>query len=321
MNAERPTFGREFSPDDRQVMGVFVASAFAHAIALYLLLGVPAPIEQPTPIHLPAQESPVVIPVAYFDVDEPPAEPEPEAAEAAEAAPAAAEETVVVAEPEPREVVPPVAEPLEAPVEPVEPVEAPVEVAAVAPEVVTPEVVETPTPEVETIPVVTSAAADAPPAVPEVQAVAPPVDAPSGAQPQTANQVALADPGARSTAPNGSGAGGNGTNTAPSQGDGDIDGLRDRYHRQLSRRLSRLQNSYSPSLQRLMLEGTVVVSIILDEEGRIVDVVLAHSSGDPRLDDHAVDQVRRMRRLVSPPPELGLAARTVELPISYAIQS
>ena len=97
--------------------------------------------------------------------------------------------------------------------------------------------------------------------------------------------------------------------------------VRRRYLRRLQRQLARLQNSYSPTLRRLQLEGTVLLSIDLDSRGRIVAVHVSESSGYESLDAHAVAQVHRLRRLSAPPASLGIAGRRIELPISYSTRA
>lgn len=284
-------------------------SAAVHAVAIGGLLALPAPLDAPQPFVPPPSAEAPVIPVAYFDVApdpepevepapaEPPAEPEPELAAAPEPPPAEIEPQV---DPEPTryEPAPEPAAVVERDVPGEDVAAPPVEVAAVEP--AEPPVV------VDAAPEAVGASDDGV----DTGAVAIARPASNG----TGGGVAATAPGA------GQGTGDGAPAARPSGNGEDLDGVRARYHRQLQRRVARLQNGYSPTLQRLMLEGTVTVSIELDDRGRIVAVRLAESSGDTRLDEYAIEQVERLRRLVEPPPELGLAARTIELPISYSLR-
>lgn len=52
---------------------------------------------------------------------------------------------------------------------------------------------------------------------------------------------------------------------------------------------------YPSALIRKRIEGDVLVRVQLDEEGRVVDVAIARSSGHRALDDSALKQVRTWR--------------------------
>ena len=290
-----------WSGDERRLLSVLAGSAVLHTLLLIGVYAMPAPVEAPAPVRsLHVEER--LTPIVYFD-----AEPEEE-------------------------------EPVEEPdVEPAEPEEAPEPELAEAPEDPAPDDV-LPEPELDEEPVLAEAPAppqvDVPEPEPEepapaaVEVAAAPVEAvtpvDAGDGPEMPSTGAPSS-GALAAAPPSEGTpGGAGpvdsAGTAPAD-DADLGRMRSRFRRQLERRLAPLQNAYSPSLRRDAVEGIVVVEILIDDRGRIVNVELVSSSGDDRLDAYAVAEVRRLRRLVAPPPELGDSARVVELPISYAIRS
>lgn len=57
----------------------------------------------------------------------------------------------------------------------------------------------------------------------------------------------------------------------------------------------RIEPVYPSAARRDGEEGTVRLKVLVDERGRPTDVQVARSSGFPRLDDAAVDAVRRWR--------------------------
>lgn len=289
------------SSDARRMLATLGISAIVHAIALTVIHAAPQTVDSPEPVFARMDDrAPVAVEI--FVVEEVAPEPEP----LVEATPPEPEPLVeeVPAEPEPETVVERAPEPEPEPVD-VETPEAELAAAEAAPMLEEePEPVEAAVTETDMVAIGSD---DAGPELAQgtrggtTTGTAPTPVAGTGEPDATGTAVAARD--------------------GADDGDDALDGLRDRYRRNLERRLARLQNAYSPTLRRLMLEGTVVVVIELDDDGRIVAVNLAGSSGDDRLDEYALSQVRRLGRLVAPPPELGLAARTVELPISYSIQS
>jgi protein TonB len=58
---------------------------------------------------------------------------------------------------------------------------------------------------------------------------------------------------------------------------------------------SRVDPTYPPMSRRLGEEGTVRVKVLVDERGRARDVQIAQSSGFARLDQAAMDAVRRWK--------------------------
>ena len=58
---------------------------------------------------------------------------------------------------------------------------------------------------------------------------------------------------------------------------------------------SRVEPIYPPTLRRMSEEGTVQVRVLVDERGRPKEVNVGKSSGFPRLDQAAVEAVRKWR--------------------------
>jgi protein TonB len=57
----------------------------------------------------------------------------------------------------------------------------------------------------------------------------------------------------------------------------------------------RVEPAYPPTSRRLGEQGTVKLKVLVDEKGRAKDVVVGQSSGFPRLDQAAMEAVRKWR--------------------------
>lgn len=77
--------------------------------------------------------------------------------------------------------------------------------------------------------------------------------------------------------------------------------------------------AWTPAMRRQGLAGTIHLEIRVDADGRIVDVLVHRSSGNPSLDDEAMAQIRSLRRLPQPPSELGEEGRRLLVPLSYGV--
>lgn len=77
--------------------------------------------------------------------------------------------------------------------------------------------------------------------------------------------------------------------------------------------------AWTPAMRRQGLAGTIHLEIRVDADGRIVDVLVHRSSGNPSLDDEALAQIRSLRRLPQPPSELGEEGRRLLVPLSYGV--
>ena len=76
----------------------------------------------------------------------------------------------------------------------------------------------------------------------------------------------------------------------------------------------RPEPQYPPLALQMGQQGRVVISLTVDEAGRIVDASVKESSGFPILDRNALDSVKR--HWVFPP---GPANRLFEAPINYIL--
>jgi protein TonB len=78
--------------------------------------------------------------------------------------------------------------------------------------------------------------------------------------------------------------------------------------------------SYTRSLLRAQLEGRVVVALLVDAEGRVHGVRVARSSGEPMLDEAALEQLSQHRQVPAPPSALSWQPREIQLPIVFELR-
>ncbi|MEZ4253106.1 MAG: energy transducer TonB [Polyangiales bacterium] len=78
--------------------------------------------------------------------------------------------------------------------------------------------------------------------------------------------------------------------------------------------------TYTRSLLRAELEGRVVVALLVDAEGRVQGVRVARSSGEPMLDEAALQQLSRHTQVPAPPAELSWRPREIQLPIVFELR-
>ena len=78
--------------------------------------------------------------------------------------------------------------------------------------------------------------------------------------------------------------------------------------------------TYTRSLLRAELEGRVVIALLIDADGRIQRVRIDRTSGQPLLDEAALEQVSRFERVPPPPAELAWQPREIRLPIVYELR-
>lgn len=98
----------------------------------------------------------------------------------------------------------------------------------------------------------------------------------------------------------------------------DIDALYATYAATLERLIQR-HKSYPRVAQRAGLQGTVVVEVRIDDEGRIVAVRVLRSSGHGVLDRAAVASIERIGRFNAPPREVPWGDRPIEIPLQYTL--
>jgi len=76
------------------------------------------------------------------------------------------------------------------------------------------------------------------------------------------------------------------------------------------------EKRYPLAAQRIGLEGTVIISFVIDASGAFARVAVVSSSGNDLLDQAAVDTVKALSRKIPRPREIG----TLELPLRTAIR-
>jgi protein TonB len=77
--------------------------------------------------------------------------------------------------------------------------------------------------------------------------------------------------------------------------------------------------SYPATARQRGIEGTALLSVFVDADGRVGEVVVKQSAGHPDLDRAAVDAVRRWR---FEPARRGTdtVAMWVELPVAFQLR-
>lgn len=76
---------------------------------------------------------------------------------------------------------------------------------------------------------------------------------------------------------------------------------------------------YPRRLKRRRVEGEVVVAFTVDAGGRLLDHRIVRSSGEPGLDEAAIDLLVDADPMPAIPSSMGLARYTAELPVRYAL--
>jgi protein TonB len=77
---------------------------------------------------------------------------------------------------------------------------------------------------------------------------------------------------------------------------------------------------YPPEARMNRVEGRVVVRVVIDEQGRLLDATIATGSGHEVLDHAALDVIRRSCPL-SLPQALGRHQIVLRVPIQYRLDS
>lgn len=76
---------------------------------------------------------------------------------------------------------------------------------------------------------------------------------------------------------------------------------------------------YPDVARRAGIEGNVTLEVQIDEDGRILEVSVHDSSGHKILDRAAVDALRSIEELPSPPKALAEKSQTFHIPIRYKL--
>ena len=101
----------------------------------------------------------------------------------------------------------------------------------------------------------------------------------------------------------------------------DLGALRKGYARSLFPAV-RKHRVYPKTARRLGLEGRVVVAMVIDARGRVLDVKIHEPSPHAILNQAALTAMRRVQKVPAPPAEL-LGSRTkmrVAVPLNYALR-
>jgi len=79
---------------------------------------------------------------------------------------------------------------------------------------------------------------------------------------------------------------------------------------------------YPKTARRLNLQGRVLVTLVVDASGRVVDVKLRKSCGESMLDDAALESLARLRKVPAPPKAIMAGKTTLEItvPMNYSMR-
>lgn len=95
-----------------------------------------------------------------------------------------------------------------------------------------------------------------------------------------------------------------------------IDDIRSLYKAQLRSKIEE-NKSYPPMSRRLGQEGTVVVAFTLLKDGHIIDVTLDTPCEFERLNASALEAVKKVKRFLPIPDELGEKKMDIKVPIKF----
>lgn len=109
------------------------------------------------------------------------------------------------------------------------------------------------------------------------------------------------------------------TGSAPGPSAGELRGLRRGYLRGVYKLVDR-NKRYPRIARRGRKQGLVVLSVTIDEAGKILEVRVAKSSGHGVLDRSAAETVRSLKRLPKPPGALGWSRHKIKVPIRYTLR-
>lgn len=100
----------------------------------------------------------------------------------------------------------------------------------------------------------------------------------------------------------------------------ELRGLQRGYYSELNQMMRR-ERSYPRSARRRGLEGTVLVELVVDARGKLLKASVIRSSGHEVLDQAALADVRKMKRLPKPPKALKRRHVKLHIPFEYSLQS
>jgi periplasmic protein TonB len=162
----------------------------------------------------------------------------------------------------------------------------------------------------------------APVVVERTEEAAAPVAAPVEAAPiAPVDAVAMVNvstpPPARRYGPKGSEGGGGAQGEPVGVGGGvDREGLLKAYRRALYKAVDG-RKQYPAMARRARLSGVVHVSVVVDGQGKILEVGVERSSGHALLDEAACEAVRGLGAMPAPPDGLEWARQKIVIPVKY----
>lgn len=102
---------------------------------------------------------------------------------------------------------------------------------------------------------------------------------------------------------------------------GDLQGLVRGWMQRVGRTLmERAIHDYPAEAQRARLEGVVLISFLVDAQGRMSNIEIKRSSGHRLLDRAALASLKAVTKVPSPPAALVAMAKPITVPIAYRIQ-
>lgn len=82
----------------------------------------------------------------------------------------------------------------------------------------------------------------------------------------------------------------------------------------------RASDRYPLAARRAGLEGLVLLSIVVDERGRVLDATVRRSSGHSALDQAALAMVGEVGEVPAPPSQLSWEPRPLTVPVAYRLR-
>jgi protein TonB len=80
------------------------------------------------------------------------------------------------------------------------------------------------------------------------------------------------------------------------------------------------QHKEYPALaRRADLDGRVILDVVITRDGQILNVEVHESSGHKLLDESAVETLRDLGQLPSPPTELKWDKKRLRIPMAYQL--
>jgi len=98
----------------------------------------------------------------------------------------------------------------------------------------------------------------------------------------------------------------------------DLGALKKGYNRSVFEYIQR-HKEYPSLARRAGIDGRVVLDVVIGGDGRIQEVEIHSSSGHDMLDEAALETLRELNKLPSPPSELGWQRKRLRIPMTYRL--